>query len=295
MQDDLTFTSTVKDSNPEKKYVIFGPYRCKVHFPNGEWGMFGRGGGIDALRGMTFYPKMDGSRPSVNIGHFCDFSGSFSILTGGEHFNEQVVNSAFAFFPPAFAMAKQQGADARGSYSRGPITLGSNIVVSHGATILSGVTIGHGAVIGAGSVVTRDVPPYAIVAGSPARLLRYRVPEECIEELLRIAWWDWSSTFLAHQMAAIHNLSAREFIQYCQTLTPIAPIHDDGVLVFRLDRQGGQRALQFEGAELGGQFIPIQQLPTQFLDYISQINAPIGSTITVYPHLFSLLDITPLP
>lgn len=289
MQDDLGFTTTVTDPNPEKKYIIFGPYRCKVHFSNGGWGIFGRGGGIDALRGVALYPKADESRPSMVVGNFCDFSSAFTFLTGGEHFNDRVINSAFPFFPPAFAAAKEQGALLRGSISRGPVTLGSNVVISNGVTILSGVTVGDGAVIGAGSVVTKDVPPYAIVAGNPARLIRYRVPEEYIDDLLKIAWWNWATSFLARHMAAIHALPSKEFIDYCKGIAPIPPVHADGLLVFRLERGAGGRSLQFQGAELGGRHYAIPQLPPKFLDYIGQMNAPVGAAIGVYPDLFSLI------
>lgn len=289
MQDDLSFTTTVTDARAEKRYVILGPYRCKVHFPNGEYGIFGRGG-IDALRGTTFYQKTDDTQPSLIVGNFCDFASNFTLLTGGEHYNDRVINAAFAHYPPAFAIPKQEGSEYRASYTRGPITLGSNVVVSSGVTIRSGVTVGDGAVLGAGCVVTKDVPPYAIMAGNPARLIRYRVPEEHIEALLEIAWWNWAPGFLARQMAAIHALSAADFIAHCHTLTPILPAHDDALLVFRLDRQGGQRSLQFQGAERSGRMIPLHQLPMAFLDYMGQLNAPAGATLQVRPDLFSLLD-----
>lgn len=69
-------------------------------------------------------------------------------------------------------------------------TLGHDVWVGHGALITAGVRIGHGAVIGAGAVVTRDVPPYAIVAGVPARLIRFRFEEDVRRRLLDAAWWD---------------------------------------------------------------------------------------------------------
>jgi acetyltransferase-like isoleucine patch superfamily enzyme len=73
-----------------------------------------------------------------------------------------------------------------------PVEIGSDVWIGMNAIILSGVKIGHGAIIGAGSVVTHDVPPYGVVAGSPAMLLRYRYSEEQIKKLLAIQWWNWS-------------------------------------------------------------------------------------------------------
>ncbi|MEC5344245.1 CatB-related O-acetyltransferase [Brenneria populi] len=74
---------------------------------------------------------------------------------------------------------------------RGDINVGNDVWIGYGATILSGVTIGDGAVIGAKSVVTRDIPPYAIAAGNPARVIRKRFDEKTIEILEDVLWWDW--------------------------------------------------------------------------------------------------------
>lgn len=76
--------------------------------------------------------------------------------------------------------------------SSGPITIGSDVWVGTGAKLLSGIEVGHGAIVGAGSVVTNDVPPYAIHGGVPAEHLKWRFPEHIREQLLDIAWWEWS-------------------------------------------------------------------------------------------------------
>jgi len=71
-------------------------------------------------------------------------------------------------------------------------TIGNDVWIGHGAFILPGVTIGDGAVIAAMSVVTKDVPPYSVVAGSPARVKKFRFPEEQVKELLESKWWDFA-------------------------------------------------------------------------------------------------------
>ena len=70
--------------------------------------------------------------------------------------------------------------------------MGSDVWIGLGATILSGVHIGHGAIVGTKALVTKNVPPYAVVAGNPARVVRMRFDNSTIARLLKVAWWDWS-------------------------------------------------------------------------------------------------------
>lgn len=74
---------------------------------------------------------------------------------------------------------------------KGPIEIGSDCWVGTEAMIFGGTTIGHGSIVGARAVVTKDVPPFAVVAGNPARVIRYRFERDVIDRLMEIRWWDW--------------------------------------------------------------------------------------------------------
>lgn len=94
----------------------------------------------------------------------------------------------------------------------GRVVLGHDVWVGHGAIVLPGLTIGTGAVVGAGAVVTHDVEPYAIVAGTPARFVRWRFEHDIAQRLLRLKWWDWSHDRLADAVDDMARLSAGAFL-----------------------------------------------------------------------------------
>ena len=98
--------------------------------------------------------------------------------------------------------------------SKGPIVLGNDVWVGKRTIVLSGVTIGDGAVVGAGSVVTKDVEPYSIVAGAPAKQRKWRFPENVRDQLQEIAWWDWdhdrigrNRTFFTTDLQKVEDLN----------------------------------------------------------------------------------------
>lgn len=86
------------------------------------------------------------------------------------------------------------------------VRIGHDTWIGHGAVIMPGVTIGNGAVVGSGSVVTRDVPPYMIVAGSPARPIRPRFPSAIAKAVERTAWWDWDHPTLLSRLDDLRDL-----------------------------------------------------------------------------------------
>ncbi|MGO6815465.1 DapH/DapD/GlmU-related protein [Rhizobium brockwellii] len=92
------------------------------------------------------------------------------------------------------------------------VTIGNDVWIGHGATILPGVNVGNGAVIGAGAVVSKDVAPYAIVGGVPAKLIRERFPREVGERMDRLSCWDWEHDRLRQALQDFRNLSAEDFL-----------------------------------------------------------------------------------
>jgi len=90
--------------------------------------------------------------------------------------------------------------------SRGPIVIGNDVWVGRGAFILDGVNIGDGAIVGAMSVVAKDVPPYAVVVGNPARVVHYRYSEDQIKKLLEIKWWLWNDAVIEERIKDFTNI-----------------------------------------------------------------------------------------
>jgi hypothetical protein len=93
------------------------------------------------------------------------------------------------------------------------VTLGHDIWIGHGVTLLVGVSIGTGAVVGAGAVVSRDVAPYSIVAGVPARPIRERFPAAIAARLQALAWWDWPHDKLRAALPDFRKLSVEAFLE----------------------------------------------------------------------------------
>lgn len=92
-----------------------------------------------------------------------------------------------------------------------PVEMGHDVWIGHGAVVMPGVTVGTGAIVGAGAVVTKDVDPYTIVGGVPAKVIRRRVSPVTEARLMAIAWWDWSHDMLRERMADFRSLDADAF------------------------------------------------------------------------------------
>ena len=119
------------------------------------------------------------------IGKFCAISWNVSI--GGANHDYNKVTSHSFLYDPWFEMVEKP---LYNRFQNSCCIIGNDVWIGAGVNVLRGVTIGDGAVIGAGTVVTKDVPPYAIVCGNPGHIIKYRFSEDVIEALLSLKWWD---------------------------------------------------------------------------------------------------------
>jgi virginiamycin A acetyltransferase len=123
------------------------------------------------------------------IGRFCAIAAGVRFVMGGaNHADLGPSTFPFGIFGGDWAHTMDL---VTGAPSRGDTVVGHDVWLGYDALVLPGVSIGHGAVVAAGSVVSADVPPYAIVAGNPARVVRRRYEHADVDRLLRAAWWDW--------------------------------------------------------------------------------------------------------
>ncbi len=122
---------------------------------------------------------------TLEIGSYTSIAAGVKVFLGGEHRIDWVTTYPFSVLQPSSVKITGH------PHSKGNVKIGSDVWIGAEAVILSGVTIGDGAVIGARAVVAKDVPPYGIVVGNPARFIRFRFDHDTVETLLRVRWWEW--------------------------------------------------------------------------------------------------------
>ncbi|WP_319804730.1 CatB-related O-acetyltransferase [Entomomonas sp. E2T0] len=164
----MQFKKQLKRVHPLEK----GRLKFKNRYPEYDYGY-----------GSYGIPQVDhGNKDThLKIGSFCSIAGGVKILLGGNHNVKAMTTFPFYERLPNVTKYKE---------TKGDVIIGNDVWLATDCLILSGVTIGHGAVIAARAVVTKDVPPYAIVGGNPAKVIRYRFPEDICQALLAHPWWE---------------------------------------------------------------------------------------------------------
>jgi len=125
---------------------------------------------------------------ALNIGSFCSLAERVTILLGGEHNHKNISTYPFGF--PRFIPELGGENIVFGSGTKGDVNIGHDVWIGDGATIMSGITVGDGAVIAANAHVVKNVAPFEIVGGNPARHIKFRFDENIRELLLKLKWWD---------------------------------------------------------------------------------------------------------
>lgn len=138
------------------------------------------------------------------IGKFCSIAcGTRFLFNSANHSLSSLSSYPFPIFYEQWGLDSKNVVDAWDN--KGDIVIGNDVWIGYEAVILSGVTIGDGAIIGTRAVVTKDIPPYTIVGGVPAKMIRKRYSDEIISELLRIKWWNWEKQKIAQNIKAIQQ------------------------------------------------------------------------------------------
>ncbi len=142
------------------------------------------------------------NRERLVIGKFCSIAcGAKFLFNSANHALGPLTTYPFPLFFEEWDLDVARLADAWDN--KGDIVVGNDVWIGYEAVILAGVTIGDGAIIGSRAVVTKDVPPYTIVGGVPARPIRLRFPRETVDRLLALRWWDWPEEKLKAALPAL--------------------------------------------------------------------------------------------
>lgn len=160
--------------------------------------------------GLPIIDAYKGSERKVIIGSYCSIAKNVVMVTGGIHPLDWV-----STFPFRAKWNLPGGFEDGMPTSNGDIVIGSDVWIGSDVMIMSGVKVGHGAVIAARSVVTKDIPPYSLVAGVPTKVIRLRFNPETIAQLLEIKWWEWDEEKIRSAVPLLSGPDIRQFIDYC--------------------------------------------------------------------------------
>ena len=143
------------------------------------------------------------------IGSFCSIAASVTVQLGGNHRTNWISTYPFPVFNNVWTKSDPT---IKYACSKGDVVIGNDVWIADNVTILRGVKIGDGAVIGTKTVVSKDVPPYAIVVGNPGVVKKYRFKPEQIQKLLRIKWWNWADDKINENVRLICSQQIDQFI-----------------------------------------------------------------------------------
>ncbi len=175
---------------------------------------------LNVAFGDYSYMVAYGQAANCTVGKFCSIA-SHVRLNPSNHPMERVTSHHFTYRSGDYfedAVHDESVFEWRRSQW---VTIGHDVWIGHNATVMPGVSIGTGAVIGSGAVVTRDVAPYTIVGGVPARVIRRRFPEDLAARIEALAYWDWPHAALREALADFQRLGAAAFVDKYEDRPPL--------------------------------------------------------------------------
>jgi phosphonate metabolism protein (transferase hexapeptide repeat family) len=162
------------------------------------------------------YIVNDSDAAYARIGKFCSIAAMVRI-NPGNHPMHRASQSHFTYRASAYFPGETDEESFFDWRRRHAVAIGHDVWIGHAAIILPGRNVGNGAVVAAGAIVTKDVPPYAIVAGNPARPVRERFSRPIADRLQRLAWWDWSHERLRRALPDFRTLPVEQFLEKHET------------------------------------------------------------------------------
>jgi phosphonate metabolism protein (transferase hexapeptide repeat family) len=165
----------------------------------------------EVTMGDYSYVVNDGQITYTTIGKFCSIAAMIRI-NPGNHPMHRATQAHFTYRASAYFPGESDDADFFAWRRAHHCTIGHDVWLGHGAIVLPGRKIGTGSVIAAGAIVTKDVPPYTIVAGNPARPVRRRFSETVEDGLMELAWWDWEHEMLRQALPDFRKLPVEDFL-----------------------------------------------------------------------------------
>jgi phosphonate metabolism protein (transferase hexapeptide repeat family) len=170
---------------------------------------------LDVEMGDYSYVVNDSQMTYTTIGKFCSIA-AMTRINPGNHPMHRATQAHFTYRASAYFAGENDDAEFFAWRRSHRVHIGHDVWIGHGAIVLPGRKVGTGAVIAAGAVVTRDVAPYTVVGGNPARPIKRRFSEDIEGRLVRLAWWDWDHEVLRAALPDFRKLAIEDFLDKYQ-------------------------------------------------------------------------------